>query len=1078
MIERPKEISVSEFFEKNKHILGYSNPAKAMVTCVKEAVDNSVTWDTPIIVKTPEGVRIVEIGRLIDEQFEKYRKFVERHGDLEKLRVFDHLEVLSFDANYRLRFRKVSTLFRHKVNSKIYRVWLEGGRFVDLTDYHSLFTIVNGKIKPVKVSELRVGDWIVVPRRPWDCGILKEINLIEEVLKLPEELTRKIRVYGIRDKIDLINLNVERRKINDFKKCDSMPINLLRKMPKEERRLFYDCFIGYGMGKYKIKCRLVVNRELAEFLGLFVAKGSILKDLTRVVLSFGSHEKELINYTINLIRQLFGIEPSVVKPHKTAVNICISSKILGFILKYVFKVGSCAKTKRIPPIVFQMGREDREAFLIAYLSGDGYPTKVISNVLVHRMRFKDLELERVIFATSSEWLAVDMQYLLSSLGLSYSLTVQDGKERTINGKRIMFSRSYNFYIYVKQKFAHISKIPIEVVANCNDSKLRYGIKRCNQRFVFIESLQGKDVELSDCNLLDGDLGRLTVKKIEEIEYNKMWVYDVSVPDCENFTAGFGPILCHNSLDACEEARILPDILVRIDKIDRHYKIIIEDNGPGIEKGEIPKIFGKLLYGSRFHTLKQSRGQQGIGISSAVLYAQLTTGKPTKVVSKTRDEDAWLFEILIDTRRNEPEVVREEKVEWYRPHGLRVELEIEGSYVKGRRQSVYEYLRQTSIVNPHAKITFIEPDGEIHEFERVSYEIPKIPKAIKPHPHGIEIGNLLKMLKDSRAKNLKEFLKREFSRVGEKIAEEILTKAGIPNKHPRAITREEAIRLIEAFRETPLLPPPTDCLSPIGEELIIKSLVNEFKPEFVCAVSRKPKVYSGNPFLVEVGLAYGVNSEETILMRFANRIPLLYQQGGCALTKAVESVNWKAYGIPQDKLPKAPMVILIHVASTNIPYTSESKEAIAEIPEIVDEVRLALQEVGRKLKGYLDRKKAVQERKKRENVLLKILPLIAKKCAEILEREEVDVSKVVARITGKVYVEKSVEGKNVKIVVSNFSRNKKRFKLYDICGNPRVWELELKPFEEKVIEYECENPSRSRPFVEGLEEEVIGADFLF
>ncbi len=1078
MIERPKEISVSEFFEKNKHILGYSNPAKAMVTCVKEAVDNSVTWDTPIIVKTPEGVRIVEIGRLIDEQFEKYRKFVERHGDLEKLRVFDHLEVLSFDANYRLRFRKVSTLFRHKVNSKIYRVWLEGGRFVDLTDYHSLFTIVNGKIKPVKVSELRVGDWIVVPRRPWDCGILKEINLIEEVLKLPEELTRKIRVYGIRDKIDLINLNVERRKINDFKKCDSMPINLLRKMPKEERRLFYDCFIGYGMGKYKIKCRLVVNRELAEFLGLFVAKGSILKDLTRVVLSFGSHEKELINYTINLIRQLFGIEPSVVKPHKTAVNICISSKILGFILKYVFKVGSCAKTKRIPPIVFQMGREDREAFLIAYLSGDGYPTKVISNVLVHRMRFKDLELERVIFATSSEWLAVDMQYLLSSLGLSYSLTVQDGKERTINGKRIMFSRSYNFYIYVKQKFAHVSKIPIEVVASCNDSKLRYGIKRCNQRFVFIESLQGKDVELSDCNLLDGDLGRLTVKKIEEIEYNKMWVYDVSVPDCENFTAGFGPILCHNSLDACEEARILPDILVRIDKIDRHYKIIIEDNGPGIEKGEIPKIFGKLLYGSRFHTLKQSRGQQGIGISSAVLYAQLTTGKPTKVVSKTRDEDAWLFEILIDTRRNEPEVVREEKVEWYRPHGLRVELEIEGSYVKGRRQSVYEYLRQTSIVNPHAKITFIEPDGEIHEFERVSYEIPKIPKAIKPHPHGIEIGNLLKMLKDSRAKNLKEFLKREFSRVGEKIAEEILTKAGIPNKHPRAITREEAIRLIEAFRETPLLPPPTDCLSPIGEELIIKSLVNEFKPEFVCAVSRKPKVYSGNPFLVEVGLAYGVNSEETILMRFANRIPLLYQQGGCALTKAVESVNWKAYGIPQDKLPKAPMVILIHVASTNIPYTSESKEAIAGIPEIVDEVRLALQEVGRKLKGYLDRKKAVQERKKRENVLLKILPLIAKKCAEILEREEVDVSKVVARITGKVYVEKSVEGKNVKIVVSNFSRNKKRFKLYDICGNPRVWELELKPFEEKVIEYECENPSRSRPFVEGLEEEVIGADFLF
>ena len=533
----------------------------------------------------------------------------------------------------------------------------------------------------------------------------------------------------------------------------------------------------------------------------------------------------------------------------------------------------------------------------------------------------------------------------------------------------------------------------------------------------------------------------------------------------------------NSLDATEEAGILPDILVRINRVDKHYRITVEDNGPGIEKNEIPKIFGKLLYGSRFHTLKQSRGQQGIGISSAVLYAQLTTGKPTKVISKRKGENAWLFEILIDTKRNEPEVVREEKVEWHRPHGLRIELEVEGSYVKGRRQSVYEYLRQTSIVNPHARITFIEPDGEIHEFERVSYELPKIPKAIKPHPHGIELGNLIKMLKDSRAKNLKEFLIKEFSRVGEKTAEEILRKSGLQNKHPRAVTREEAMKLLEAFKETQLLPPPTDCLSPIGEDLIIKSLVSEFKPEFVCAVSRKPKVYSGNPFLVEVGLAYGVNTDKTVLMRFANRIPLLYQQGGCALTKAVESVNWKSYGVQQNKneLPNAPMVILIHVASTNIPYTSESKEAIAGIPEIVEEVRLALQEVGRKLKAYLDKKKAIQEKRKKEGALLKIIPLIAKKCAEILEKDEIDVSKVLARITGKVHVEKVVDGKIVKITVSNFSRSKRKFKLYD---SGKVWDLELKPFEEIVISYECEFPSATKPLVDGLDPDFVsGAEIL-
>ncbi len=531
----------------------------------------------------------------------------------------------------------------------------------------------------------------------------------------------------------------------------------------------------------------------------------------------------------------------------------------------------------------------------------------------------------------------------------------------------------------------------------------------------------------------------------------------------------------NSLDACEDAGILPDIMVRISKIDKNYKIVIEDNGPGIEKNEIPKIFGKLLYGSRFHILRQSRGQQGIGISSAVLYAQLTTGKPTRIISK-KDGEAYLFEIMIDTKRNEPEIIKMENVEWKRPHGVRIELEIEGIYVKGRRQSVYEYLRRTSIVNPHARITFIEPDGEIHEFERVCYELPKIPEAIKPHPHGIELGNLIKMLKETKAKSLKDFLIREFSRVGEKKADEILRVAGIQNKHPKDVTRIEAEKLLESFRYAQIPPPPTNCLSPIGEDLIIRSLISEFKPEFVCAVSRKPKVYGGNPFLVEVGLAYGVNVERTILMRFANKIPLLYQQGGCALTKAVESVNWKSYGIQQNRgeLPNAPMVILIHIASTNIPYTSESKEAIANIPEIFEEVKLALQDVGRKLKNYLEKKRVLQERRKKESALLKVIPLIARKCSEILEKDELDVSKIIARMTGKIYFEKEIEDKTVRITVYNFSRYKQRFKIYD---SGKSFEIEIKPSEVKKIEFECE-PMKGKPVVEGLDPDLVSNATVF
>ncbi len=561
----------------------------------------------------------------------------------------------------------------------------------------------------------------------------------------------------------------------------------------------------------------------------------------------------------------------------------------------------------------------------------------------------------------------------------------------------------------------------------------------------------------------------------------------------------------NALDACEEAGILPDILVRIAKHDGHYRVIIEDNGPGIAKEQIPKVFGKLLYGSRFHEIRQSRGQQGIGISAAVLYAQLTTGKPAKIISKTADSDtAYRVLLYINTKKNEPEIVEESEEDWYMPHGTKIELEVAGSYVRERKQSVLEYLKETSVVNPHAKITFVDPDGNIHEFERVSDEIPKAPKAIKPHPHGIELGTLMAMLKSTKAATLKNFLKGEFVRVGDKIAESVLTKAGFTgSEDPRSLGREGAVKLLEAFKSTDFLPPPTDCLSPIGEKMIAKSLIAEYSPEFVYAVTRKPKVYSGHPFLVEVGIAYGgeIKSEDKmILLRYANKIPLLYQQGGCALTKAVESVNWKAYGLNQNKgeLPSAPMVVLVHLASTNIPYTSESKEAIAAIPEIVDEVRLALQEAGRKLKEYLEKKSRRQKKKKKEEVIGKVLPLIAQKVCEILEKDPLEVDKVVARIMGYVYVERVVSESNgvkeVSLRVANFSRSKKDFRILEMCsgdveaGEAEVktsaystvsWNLSLKPDEEVELKYKVKGKIVNRkPIIDGLDADIVsGAEVL-
>ncbi len=563
----------------------------------------------------------------------------------------------------------------------------------------------------------------------------------------------------------------------------------------------------------------------------------------------------------------------------------------------------------------------------------------------------------------------------------------------------------------------------------------------------------------------------------------------------------------NSLDACEEAGILPDILVKITRSEKNsYRIIVEDNGPGVVKEQIPRVFGKLLYGSRFHAIRQSRGQQGIGISAAVLYAQLTTGKPAVIISKTSPkEKAWKVELFINTRKNEPEIVSEERIEWHRARGTRIEIEVAGTYVKERKQSVLEYLRETSIVNPHAKITFIDPDGEIFEFQRVSEELPLVPKEIKPHPHGIELGMLMSMLRYTNAKNLKNFLKAEFVRVGDKTAEEVLNKAGLdPSLDPKSLSRDDALKLLNTFKETDFLPPPTDCLSPIGESLIMKSLMTEYNAEWVYATTRKPKVYSGHPFLVEVGIAYGgeiKGDEKVSILRYANKIPLLYQQSGCALTKAVESVNWKNYGLQQSRgeLPVGPAVILIHLASTNIPYTSESKEAIAAIPEIIDEVRLSLQEVGRRLREYVERKKKLQRKKKKEDVLNKVLPLLAKKVCEVLEKDPLDVDRIVAKIIGNVHVERSIAESDgymdVCLRISNFTKSRKEMKVYEMCSgeveaeNAKVmqssyttlmWNITLEPNEEVELRYRVKGRIvNKKPLVEGVSEEILsGGEVTF
>ncbi len=462
----------------------------------------------------------------------------------------------------------------------------------------------------------------------------------------------------------------------------------------------------------------------------------------------------------------------------------------------------------------------------------------------------------------------------------------------------------------------------------------------------------------------------------------------------------------NSLDACEEAGILPEVKVviaRSDEEDR-FGVTIEDNGPGILKKQIPKIFAKLLYGSKFHRLKMSRGQQGIGISAAGMYGQLTTGKPVSITSKTgKNRPAHHYKLEIDTKKNEPRIIADETVDWPVGRGTKVEIELEAKFKKGK-QSVEEYLEQTAIANPHVSLEFVTPDGTKNVYKQVSKQLPVHTKEIKPHPYGVELGMLIKMLHDTKARTLQSFLHSEFSRISSRVAKMICEQAKVSERsRPTRIARQEADNLFKSINKTKIMNPPTDCLSPIGEELILAGLKKQIQADFYTAVTRPPAVYRGNPFQIEAGLAYGGSLQAEGLarvLRYANRVPLLYQQAACAITRSVLTTSWRNYAVQQSAgaLPSGPLIIMVHMASVWVPFTSESKEAVAHYPEIVKQIKLALQECGRKLAIFVRRRRKAADSQRKKAYIQKYIPHVAIALREMLDLSERQQTTIVRQLT--------------------------------------------------------------------------------
>lgn len=501
----------------------------------------------------------------------------------------------------------------------------------------------------------------------------------------------------------------------------------------------------------------------------------------------------------------------------------------------------------------------------------------------------------------------------------------------------------------------------------------------------------------------------------------------------------------NALDACEEARILPDIVVQITKIDNKKDILqldVEDNGPGIPRTSIEKVFGQLLFGSRFHAIRQSRGQQGIGITGVVMYSQLTTGDPTHVESKiAKEATAVSVDIGLDTRKNKAVKSNQDRVDWGdKVHGLKIRTSMKAKYQKGR-QSVWQYLRMTSIVNPHADILFIDPDGQEHHWPRVTEKLPGRVEAIKPHPNGIELGQLQRLCGESSESRMTTFLRRNFSGVSGRAAKELCQVAELEEKlKPKSLKADQIRALLEAFqgermlrgKPVKLLNPPTSCLSPIEELLIKKGLSKTIDSKFVTTMTRAPSVTQGNPFQIEVGLIFGEGmaaDKPVEILRFANRVPLMYQQGGCLLTKAIESVDWRQYGLDQAGgrgVPKGPAAILVHLASTNVQFTSEAKEALSDNEVVMEEGRKAMLEMGRGLRKHLEKKKKMGKTREKFELINDIIPAIAEKSASLLQLPVPDLAASITKIMSAVIAEtttvwnKETKQTDVNIVLYNYT----------------------------------------------------------
>jgi DNA topoisomerase-6 subunit B len=1271
LAESQRAISIAEFFEKNKHMLGFDSGARGLVTAVKEGVDNaldaceeadilpdiyvdieeerdyyrvviedngpgitkeqipkifgkllygsrfhrreqSLTPDQRVLVRRDGTVEFVPIGVLCDA-------YLPAEGEATRPIPAD-IEAPSFDReSHELTWQPVTHAIRHETAEPTFEITTEKGRTVEVTGNHSLFSLTSeGETQEVAAADLAPGDTILAPqslpgfetettevnllnylapedledRRMYVYGFdretLADIRTGERVRKYPNPDSDRKRTYYRYDGVDILKDSLE----TNYLDKGYLPAETVIELGWEEVAARQDCqFRTYQVGgeETTMPVSLPVDEELMRLLGYYIAEGHA--GPRQVGFTFGSHEDALIETTERALAGIGG-ETTTVERERNSTRVKAFGSPLALFLTNA--CGDRAEEKRVPAFAFRAPPSAQRHLLAALYEGDGsdaYPGNELSHT------------------TTSETLARQLAVLWNTQGVLASVETDEDGGGYSDGTTQHRTKVYGADVETLPGFETTTapgaqgyrRIPTALLDDVRvDSTERTTVPdsipgllvgagvgsaldhAAVYQSLIEDALDGEYVDkpryvhrLTELNLLDADH-----RPTEHLE--TLWE---TIQQLQGFTDS----------DMC----LLPvEKVVETEPPEYVYDISVP-GATGHDENFVVANDGPLA-------VKNSRGQQGIGISAAVLYSQLTSGKPAKITSRTQGSDtAEYFELIVDTDENEPEISAEETTTWERPHGTRIELEMEAN-MRARRQ-LHDYIRHTAVVNPHARIELSEPQTEL-KYERVTDQLPAETEEIRPHPHGVELGTLIKMATETDSYSISGFLQGEFTRVGSKTADSVIdafrdrhfgremawspprahadddietaVQEAVANKgaeatadfaeqvtdrltaHERiahhevvavvdevaddvqveygttfgATVREKAVaaawaevtatrepdlyalvdgattdrksdavvqamaerlaakfepgerhrhtraeieryvdraaemtedhddatlgetarekiidalwdaakrvpddppkvsavaddrdtasELLTAMRETDIISPPTDCLAPITEELVEAGLKKVYDADFYAAATRDASVHGGDPFIVEAGLAYGGDIEaegSAEVLRFANRVPLVYQRGACATTDVVKQINWRNYNVDQpggSGIPSGPLVVMVHVASTNVPFTSESKDAVANVPEIEHEIELAVREAARELKSFLNRRQSMQQRRKKQDKLATILPEMAQKLAAVTGREKLDIDATLARIMNDVLVTREREHGTVRLRVEN------------------------------------------------------------